>query len=150
MNDFNKLCKLAEELNPLEYGAIIAEKTLKIMPALEELSGGRRDAAGLFASFLIASVYADGKLDESEYLLMMPMLKLFFGNDFDYASAKAAAKAFKPEGKELKKAVNDIVDLLGAVLDELKDDIITVCLLICAIDGKITLKEKNYIKQLIR
>ncbi len=146
MNDFNKLCKLAEELNPLEYGAIIAEKTLKIMPALEELSGGRRDAAGLFASFLIASVYADGKLDESEYLLMMPMLKLFFGNDFDYASAKA----FKPEGKELKKAVNDIVDLLGAVSDELKDDIITVCLLICAIDGKITLKEKNYIKQLIR
>lgn len=150
MNDFNKICKLVESLDPLEYATVITAKTVKIMPALCELSNDKIDAVGTFASFLIASVYADGKLDESEYLLMLPMLKLCFGADFDYDSAKALVKAFKPEGKELKNLVDEIVDILGEVSPELKDDIITVCLLVCAIDGKISLKEKNYIKQLIR
>ena len=150
MNDFNKICKVVENLNALEYAAIITAKTAKIMPALNERTEDTADSLELLATFMIASVYADGKLDESEYLLLMPALKLFFGEDFDYDSAKALVKAFKPEGRELKKVVDAVVDLLGELSEDLKEDIITVCLLICAIDGKISLKEKRYIKQLIR
>lgn len=150
MNEFNKLCKEVENLNPLDYAAIIVEKTAKIMPALRILTDDPAESVGVFASFLIASVYADGKLDEAEYLLILPALKLCFGEDFDYESAKAVVKAFKPEGKELKKVVDGVVDLLGMISEDLKDDVIILCLLICAIDGKITLKEKNFIKQLIR
>ena len=150
MSDFNKICKVVENLNAVEYAAIITAKTAKIMPALNELTQDTADSLELLATFMIASVYADGKLDESEYLLLMPALKLFFGDDFDYDSAKALVKAFKPEGRELKKVVDAVVDLLGELSEELKEDIITVCLLICAIDGKISLKEKRYIKQLIK
>lgn len=150
MTSFNKLCKDVEELNPLEYGAVITDKTLKIIPALHNLTEDFETTAGMMASFMIASVYADGKLDESEYLMMLPMLKLFFGDDFDFETAKTTVKLFRPEGKELKRIVDYVVDVLGEVDEELKSDIITVCLLICAVDGKITLKEKRYIKQLIR
>lgn len=150
MNDFNKICKAAEELNPLEYAAIITAKTAKILPALREVTDSRGDSLELMATFMIASIYADGKLDESEYLLISPALHLFFGDDFDYDAAKSLVKAFRPEGKELKKVVDAMVDLLGEVSDELKEDIITVCLLICAVDGKISFKEKKYIKQLIK
>ncbi|MGN1076979.1 MAG: hypothetical protein ACI4ST_00530 [Candidatus Gallimonas sp.] len=58
-------------------------------------------------------------------------------------------KAFSPEGKELKQVVDYVVDLLGELDEELKADIITVCLLVCAIDGKISKKEEKYIRQLI-
>ena len=150
MSDFNKLCKAAESLDPLEYSAIITAKTLKIVPALKALTGSREDVLELLATFMIASVYADGKLDESEYLLMLPALKLFFGDEVNYETAKAIVKAFRPEGRELKKVVDALVDILGEVSPELKDDIITVCLLICAVDGKISLREKSFIKQLIR
>ncbi len=150
MSDFNKLCRAAEELNPLEYSAIITAKTVKIVPALKALTDKPEEVLELFATFMIASVYADGKLDESEYLLMLPALKLFFGDEIDFESAKAVVKAFRPEGRELKKVVDDLVDLLGEVSAELKDDIITVCLLICAVDGKISLREKQFIRQLIR
>ncbi len=150
MSDFNKLCRAAEELNPLEYSAIITAKTVKIVPALKALTDKPEEVLELFATFMIASVYADGKLDESEYLLMLPALKLFFGDEIDFESAKAVVKAFRPEGRELKKVVDDLVDLLGEVSAELKDDIITVCLLICAADGKISLREKQFIRQLIR
>lgn len=149
MKSFNELCKIAEELNPVEYAAVVTEKSLKILPALNKVTGNIGETAGLFASFLMASIYADGKLDETEYTLMLPMLKLLFGSDFDYDAAKALARMFRPEGRELKKAVRDIVGVLGQVDEDLKDDIILVCLLICAVDGKVTLREKNYIKQLI-
>lgn len=148
--NFNQLCKEVESLNPLEYAAIITAKTVKIVPALQAITDDYLETAGLFASFLMASVYADGKLDESEYLLLLPSLQLLFGEEIDYNSAKMIAQYFKPEGREIKKAVNQIVDILGELSEELKGDIITVCLLICAVDGKISLREKNYIKQLIK
>ncbi|MCM1295420.1 MAG: TerB family tellurite resistance protein [Muribaculaceae bacterium] len=148
--NFNQLCKEVESLNPLEYAAIIADKTLKIVPALHALTQDYIETAGMFASFLMASVYADGKLDEAEYVLLLPALRILFGEDIDYDAAKAVARYFKPEGRELKKAVNYLVDILGELSEDLKADIITVCLLICAVDGKISFKEKNYIKQLIK
>lgn len=150
MNDFNRLCKICEELDPVEYGAIIAGKALKIIPALNEITDDPDRTNAMLAAFMLASICADGKLDENEYVLMLPMLHAFFGNGFDFETAKALVKEFRPEGKELKEIVDFIVDILGEVSEELKDDIITVCLLICAVDGKITRKEKNYIKQLIR
>ena len=55
-----------------------------------------------------------------------------------------------PEQRELKKSVDEMVDVLGLLSDDLKDDIITVCLLICAVDGKVSLRERNWIKQLIK
>ena len=88
-------------------------------------------------------------LQEEEYLLLYPMLYTFFGDSVDYEDCKKIAKEFKQEGKELKQYIDYIVDIFGLISDELKEDIITVCLLICAIDGNISAKEKNWIKQLI-
>ncbi len=150
MKPFNELCKIAEQLNSDEYTAIVIEKTSNIMPALRAVTDDPDSALEMLAAFIMASVYADGKLDEAEYELLLPVMKPLFGDDFDYESAKAVVKAFKPEGKELKQLVDRLVDLLGLLSDELKDDIVILCLLICAIDGKVTTKEKNYIKQLIR
>ena len=42
-----------------------------------------------------------------------------------------------------------MVDLIGLFSEDIKADIIVVCMLICAIDGNISAKEKNWIKQLI-
>ena len=150
MKDFNELCKTVEELNPVEYAAVLGRASLRIMPAIRAFSEDGIECAKILASFLIASVYADGKLDETEYAVMSPLLKSFFGEDFDFEAAKALTKAFRKEGRELKNEVDYLVDFLGTLSEELKADIIFVCLLICAVDGKVSLKEKAYIKQLMR
>lgn len=148
--NFNDLCKTVESLDTAEYAAVIATKAAKVIPALRKIGDSKTDCVAMLAMFLTASVYADGKLDEAEYLLLMPALKLTFGADFDFGQAKALVRAFKPEGREIKKLTNDIIDLIGSVDEELKGDLIILCLLVCAIDGKISLREKRYIKQLIR
>ena len=74
MRKFNEICKSVENMDVLTYSAVLAKKSLEILPALNEITEDEIDA---------------------------------------------------------------------------KEDIITVCLLICAIDGNISAKEKNWIKQLI-
>ena len=150
MKDFNELCRSVEELSPLEYAAVLGRTSLKIMPAIRAFSEDGRTCAEVLAAFVIASVYADGKLDESEYLLMAPLLKAFFGEDFDFEDAKKLAKDWRKEGRAVKKEVDYLVDFLGTLSEELKGDIIFACLLMCAVDGKVSLKEKSYIRQLMR
>ena len=150
MKDFNELCRSVEELSPLEYAAVLGRTSLKIMPAIRAFSEDGRTCAEVLAAFVIASVYADGKLDESEYLLMAPLFKAFFGEDFDFEDAKKLAKEWRKEGRAVKKEVDYLVDFLGTLSDELKGDIIFACLLMCAVDGKVSLKEKAYIRQLMR
>ena len=150
MKDFNELCRSVEELSPLEYAAVLGRTSLKIMPAIRAFSEDGRTCAEVLAAFVIASVYADGKLDESEYLLMAPVLKAFFGEDFDFEDAKKLAKEWRKEGRAVKKEVDYLVDFLGTLSEELKGDIIFACLLMCAVDGKVSLKEKSYIRQLMR
>ena len=150
MKDFNELCRSVEELSPLEYAAVLGRTSLKIMPALRAFSEDGRPCPAVPPAFVIASVYADGKLDESEYLLMAPLLKAFFGEDFDFEDAKKLAKEWRKEGRAVKKEVDYLVDFLGTLSEDLKGDIIFACLLMCAVDGKVSLKEKAYIRQLMR
>ncbi|MBD5636794.1 MAG: TerB family tellurite resistance protein [Clostridia bacterium] len=149
MKEFNMLCKEVENLNVIEYGAILAAKSAKVLPVLNEIGGSKIDGAAIFAQFILGAIAADGRLSEEEYLIVYPLLHTFFGDELDYRACKAAVRFLRPESRELKKALDDMVDLFGLFDEELKDDLIFICLLICAVDGKVSLKEKNWIKKLI-
>lgn len=150
MKEFNLLCKELENLDVATYGAILAEKSLKIIPALSAITESAVGGAATFATFILGAIAADGRLSETEFLICEPMLRIFFGDAIDYETCKAAVKSMHSETRALKKAVDDMVDILGCVSEELKEDIVFVCMMICAVDGKISAKEKSWIKQLLR
>ncbi len=150
MKEFNELCKEFEQLDAATYTALLAEKSLKLLPALHAVTGDGVDGAALFASFVLGAIAADGKLSEDEYLLCYPLLHAFFGDEVNYDDCKTAAKLLRSESRAFKKSLDEIVDVLGELSEELKDDIVIVCLMICALDGKISLKEKNWIKKLVK
>ncbi len=150
MKEFNQLCKEFEQMDPALFDELLTQKSAEILPALTLVAGGASDAVHLFSTFLIASVAADGKLSEGEYACVAPLFKVFFGEAPAYADCKREAKRLWGNAAELKSVVDALVDLIGTLSEELKDDIILVCLMICAIDGKVSLAEKRWIKQLIR
>ena len=55
----------------------------------------------------------------------------------------------KDETKELKDRADLIIDEYGKLDQDLKYDLCLVCMLICAVDGKISNKEKKWLQQLI-
>ena len=151
MSEFGKLCKAVEQMDPQTYSAVISEKSKNIIGALAAITESGTDALTIYLNFILCSIAADGKLDEHEYLLIRPAMETLVGHELSYEEAK---KLFSSMGLDkpgqYKKVIDMMVDVLGLVSPELKADIIIVCMLICAIDGKISRKEKRWIKQLIR
>ena len=149
MKDFDKLCKDFESIDIDTYAAVLTEKAMKLIPALSAFSEDGLSGIEIFASFIYGAIAADGKLSEDEYALVYPLLHAFFGDSIDYNDAKRAFSSLSKEHKELKTIVDEMVDLIGFFSDEMKTDIVIVAMLICAVDGKISFKEKNWIKKLI-
>lgn len=81
---------------------------------------------------------------------MYPALVKVFGSDFDFASVKKAVA----ENSALKKSATDYAKVLAAELtktdEQFIDDVIGLCLCVVSVDGKISLRERNYIKRLMK
>ena len=149
MFEFTKLCKEFERMSALERGAVIAEKSVKVMAKLKILDVQEIDPVETLATFIVGAVAADGKLDEREYLLIYPALVKAFGEDFDFATVKAVFEADKGVHKEISDYTADLLTVLNLVDESFRDDVVALCLAVVTVDNKITLKERKYIKKLI-
>ena len=149
MKDFDELCRDFEKIDSDTYAFVLGEKAMKLIPALMAFSEDGRSGLDIFSSFIYASIAADGRLGEEEYILVQPLLQAFFGDNLDYKEAKKAFSSLRKENKEIKKITDEMVDLIGFFSEEMKADIIVVIMLICAVDGKISSKEKKWIKAII-
>ena len=149
MFEFLKLCNEYEKMTTLERGAVLAAKSAKVLAKLHLLDIPGIDPVETLASFIIGSVVADGKLHEKEYLLIYPALVKVFGSDFDYESIKKEFEADKDGRKDIARYTTDLLRVLGTVDETLYEDVIILCLCVVTIDGKVSLREKNYVKRLI-
>lgn len=149
MFEFNKVMKDYESLNAIERGLMLTEKSVSILAKLSALDIDGIDPVETLASFIIGSVVADGKLHEKEYLLIYPALVKVFGSDFDYESIKKEFEADKDGRKDIAGYTTDLLRVLGTVDETLYEDVIILCLCVGTIDGKVSLREKNYVKRLI-
>ena len=149
MFEFNKVMKDYESLNAIERGLMLTEKSVSILAKLSALDIDGIDPVETLASFIIGSVVADGKLHEKEYLLIYPALVEVFGSDFDYESIKKEFEADKDGRKDIAGYTTDLLRVLGTVDETLYEDVIILCLCVVTIDGKVSLREKNYVKRLI-
>lgn len=149
MFEFKKLCNTLEELNPIERSVILAEKSVSVMKGLNCLEIPLNPVETL-VTFIIGSVVSDGSINEKDYLYIYPSLVKAFGNDFDFISAKQAIGLAKDIKKEITKYTKEMISIINVCDEELAADIISLCLLITSVDGKISLKEKRYIRQLCK
>lgn len=149
MFEFKKLCNTLEELNPIERGVILAEKSVSVIKGLSGLNIPL-DPVKTLVTFIIGSVVSDNSINEKDYLYIYPSLVKAFGNDFDFISAKQAIGLAKDIKKEITKYTKEMISIISICDEALAADIISLCLLITSVDGKISLKEKRYIRQLCK
>lgn len=150
MFDFAKICTQVEEMSPLDRTALIIEESKKIVGKFSTLNFTAYNPIDVLATFIIGAVMSDDVLDEKEYLLIYPSLVKAFGEDFDYESIKESLSKDKDGKTMLKEYINALMTIISASDEDLQTDIVTLCLLIVYIDGKITLKERRYIRQLCK
>lgn len=150
MDHFDVLCKVLERMDPATYNDIITEKSLDIVAALTAITEDGMDGMSIYMDFILCAISADGRLAEEEYMLIAPSLAALFGRDISYDGALALFREMGLEDpEEYKRSVDLMVDILGLLSQELKDDIILVCMMVCAVDGVISDSEREWIAQLI-
>lgn len=149
MFEFKKLCETYENLSSVEKGLFLTEKSVKILAKLRLLDLPELEPIPTLAGFIVGSVVADGKINEREYMLMYPALVRVFGVDFDLSAVKNTF-----ECSDVRKVLTDYTEEMFKVLslldDDLKNDIVILCLCIVAIDGKVSFREKRYVKRLCK
>lgn len=149
MFEFKKLCNELEKLNTAERGALLIEKSVSVVKGLSGLDVPFNPVETL-VSFIIGSVVSDGVFNEKDYLYIYPSLVKAFGKDFDFMSAKQALQTAKDIKKEISKHTKELLSAIAECDENLAADIVELCLLVTSVDGKISLKEKRYIRQLCR
>ena len=80
---------------------------------------------------------------------LAPSLVKAFGEDFDFATVKAEFEGDKQTHKEIRDYTRDLLTVLSLVDDSIREDVVALCLAVVTVDGKISLKERKYIKKLI-
>ena len=93
MFEFSKMCKYVESLDPEVRAQVMAQKSPGIIAALSEITESGVDGVTIYLNFILASVAADGKLDESEFQLLRPMLEKLVGHEVTYDDAVGIFKA---------------------------------------------------------
>ena len=148
MSDFNTLCKQLESMDPETFRDLFNELSVKVTSQMVNIAG--KDGLSAYLNFILASVAADGHMTEEEFQLLKPIFDRLAEKDLTYEEGVAVFNALGLDQPEsFQKVVDTMVDVLGLLSDELKDDIVMLCLLVCAIDGEVSDKEKAWIKQLI-
>ena len=140
MFEFEKLCKEYEKLSYDERRGVLTELSAVILPVTAVITGGTE----AFELLVLASCGADGKLDVEEYSLF----KDATGLDISFDAARDAVANAK--GKELTEITDIVVDLFGVLEPAIKEAMVSFCLCLCSADGRINLRERAFIKKLIR
>ena len=150
MSNFDALCRVLEGMDPETYDDLMVDKTIDILAGFSDLSEDTGDCIALYCDFLLCSVAADGVLTEEEFLLVKPVLDRMLEIDTDYGEALDyfhETGLDNPEG--YRDTMDGIADMLGEVSPKLKDDLVLLCMMVCAVDGQISGKERDWIRQLI-
>lgn len=146
MFEFKKVCDTYEKMSAIERGLLLTEKAAVVFAKLHDISAPGLDPVNILAGFIIGSVTADGRISEKEYLLIYPTLLKTFGDEFDFATIKDSFRRDKDGKKLIVDYTEKMLYILSLLDEKLKWDVITLCLCATSIDGKITLKEKRYIR----
>ena len=150
MSNFDALCQVLEDMDNDTFNDIVNQKSADVIKALIGITEDSLSGVSVFADFILCAVAADGELTEKEYLFLKPSLDLILQRDTTFEDAQ---KLFYDEGldkpKDYKRAMDQMIDVIGRVSPELKDDIVLLCLMVCAVDGEVTEEEKDWIRNLI-
>lgn len=100
------------------------------------------------AAFILGSIVNDGELNEMQYLLMYPSLMRVFGERYDFSDVKSLFESNLAANRNLEDNELQMLKLLSIVDDDVRRDIIAICIMVINVDGKIPSEEKQYIKKL--
>jgi hypothetical protein len=141
MFEFENMCKAFEEMSNGERKLYLQEQSVKLINAFDKFGS---DGIQMFLYFMAVACGADGKLSIEEYSLLQEVTPV----QLKYTEVESLVNQFS--SKQQKEKATWISELVGEFSEEMQDVIIRFCLCFCSADKKVSLKERKFIKSLIK
>jgi hypothetical protein len=141
MFEFENMCKAFEEMSNGERKLYLQEQSVKLINAFDKFGS---DGIQMFLYFMAVACGADGKLSIEEYSLLQEVSPV----DLKYTEAQTLVNQFS--SKQNKEKATWISDIIGQFSEEMQDTIISFCLCFCSADNKVNLRERQFIKSLVK
>lgn len=150
MTDFDEFCSKLEAMDKEQIIDAFNMLSKDVIKALMEVSQDGKFTVDVYIRCVLAAVAADGVLSEPEFEIMKPAFDLLTGKDLDYAGCVEAFNSLGfDDPSKMQESFDAMADIIGLVSPEIKDDLVFMSLMVCAIDGEITEDEKDWIKRLV-
>ena len=98
---------------------------------------------------MMTAISADGAMNRKEYQYVSPAIEALFGEEVTFEGMQAEAE----EGVKILEDSGSVVGFLDDIAEQtsndVRDDIIQLTILISAVDGEISEKEKDWIGKLM-
>lgn len=141
MFEFEKMCKAFEEMSNGERKLYLQEQSVNLVKAFESIG---TDGLQMFLYFMAMACGADGKLSVEEYSLLQEVTPI----DLKYSEVEDLINRLNT--KDSKDRARWISETVGSLSEEYQDVIISFCLCFCSADKKVSLKERTFIKSLVK
>lgn len=150
MTSLDEVCDVIRNCDKDVFNSIFDVKSSRVITALTGIADSGFDAISTYVNFIMAAVSADGKLTKPEYELIKPIFDMLNGSDSTYEDALGIFRQLNlGDSENLRDTVDRMVTMVGMISPDMKNDMILLTLMVCAVDGEITPEEKSWISQLI-
>ena len=139
-----------KRLSPEDQAVAFAEYTLKALDSSAAYADSVEEAGLALGILTYAAIVADNRISDEELLLIYAGLKATLGDRVDLEACKKIASETLRNKDDIKEAAKELAEnYLVLWHDDDKEDIVRLCIALCAIDGEISGKEINWLKDLV-
>jgi len=110
---------------------------------------GAENASSIYLTLLISSISIDGEISEAEYELVRDIFSEMVGKDVTIEELRASLAASDlGDICAIRNTTANLIRSLGVADPGVRDDVLELMAMFCAMDHKVTLAERNWLSEL--
>ena len=150
MKTVEQLIAQYQSLSPEEKMLAFNQYTMTAINSCIQYEDDYEAATLALGTLTYAAIIADDRISDEELLLLYTGMKVTLGEQADLEKCKQLAQETLKCKDDIKEAARLFAeDYLALWEDDDKEDVILLCIALCAMDGVISDKEIRWLKELV-
>ena len=139
-----------EAFTQAEKDVALGKYTVKAVTSCVQYSDNPEEATLALGVLTYAAILADDRISDEELMLLYKGIQVTLNGEVDWDECQMIAANALNNKADIKDGAKEFAqNYLSMWRDNDKEDVIMLCIALCAVDGVISEKEKTWLKELV-
>ena len=148
MSQYEKKWHEIQKIDPKDYLELFKEEADLIIIATRDLEVNQVNGITLYVRLMFYVLNLNDQFDQNIYQKNKDLLSTAIGYDVTFDEAERFAKIASKESNRISDFVEEIKSLFNRIPEEIKEDIITFCLILGCKERRPTFKVRTFLSRL--